>query len=124
MGTSNPRIALGALLFVVARFCNAQASVPVATDPILSTATVSTVVPSLVTIYSVMLATDAPDFIQTITTTVDGQETILTTSGGVVAGSVTSTIISSFDVTTEQVVTNTVGYSTILGPDPAVTVSV
>ncbi|EXJ88872.1 hypothetical protein A1O3_01936 [Capronia epimyces CBS 606.96] len=120
MGTSSPATAFGALLIVIARVCNALPSVPIATDPILSTATVSTVVPSLVTIYSVVPATGASDAVQTITTTVNGQETVLTTSDGAVAGSVTSTIISTIFLTTDQVIVNTVGFSTILGPDPSV----
>ncbi|KIX00788.1 uncharacterized protein Z518_09853 [Rhinocladiella mackenziei CBS 650.93] len=98
--------------------CNALPSVPIATDPILTTETVPTVLPSLVTIYSVVPATDDPNAIATVTTTVNGRETILTTAGGVIAGSATSTIISTLSLTTSQVVVNTVGYSTVFGPDP------
>ncbi|OAG38779.1 hypothetical protein AYO21_06974 [Fonsecaea monophora] len=99
-------------------FCIASPSVPIATDPILSTETIPTVIPSLVTIYSIVPATDAvPDTVTTITTTIDGQTTTVV-STGVIAGSITSTIISTISLTTSQVVVNTVGYSTILGPDP------
>jgi cell wall integrity and stress response component len=110
-------LALNALFI----FSTAMPSVPLATDPILVTATVSTVIPSLVTLYSVVPATDAtPGPASTITTTIAGQVTTLT-SLEVVAGSITSTIISTLSLTTTQVVVSTVGYSTIFGPDPTPT---
>ncbi|EXJ73731.1 uncharacterized protein A1O5_03493 [Cladophialophora psammophila CBS 110553] len=114
------------LLYVLALsiflcFCNALPSVPVATDPILSTLTVSTVVPSLVTVYSVVPATDAaPNALATITTTIDGLPTTVT-STAVVAGSITSTIVSTVSLTTNQVVVSIIGYSTVFGPDPIAT---
>ncbi|KIY03220.1 uncharacterized protein Z520_01687 [Fonsecaea multimorphosa CBS 102226] len=113
------RRALHALaLNVFLRVCMASPSVPVATDPILSTVTVSTVIPSLVTVYSIVPATDAtPDSLTTITTIADGQTTTII-STGVIAGSITSTIISTVSLTTTQVTVSTIGYSTILGPDP------
>ncbi|EXJ94754.1 hypothetical protein A1O1_03152 [Capronia coronata CBS 617.96] len=121
MGTLNPCRAVGALLFVLVRVAHALPSVPIATDPILSTATVSTVVPSLVTIYSVVTATDAGGAVQTLTTTVNGQETIVATSDSVGGGLVTNTIISTVSLPTDVVVVSTVDYSTILGPDPVTT---
>ncbi|KIW69069.1 hypothetical protein PV04_04967 [Phialophora macrospora] len=106
------------VLAVILFFANALPSVPVATDPILVTATVPTVLPSLVTIYSVVPATDAvPDQETIVTTTIDGTATTIT-STAIVAGSVTSTIISTISFGTSQVVVSTVGYSTIFGPDP------
>lgn len=123
MGTVSPYKAPWALaLSICLCLCNALPSVPIATDPILSTATVSTIVPSLVTIYSVVPATDSPNALKTITTTVNGRETVLTTAD-VVAGSSTATIISTISLTQNQVVVSTIGYSTILGPDPAPVVS-
>jgi cell wall integrity and stress response component len=105
-------------LAVIPFFANALPSVPVATDPILVTATVPTVLPSLVTIYSVVPATDAAPNQETIvTTTIDDTATTIT-STALIAGSVTSTIISTISFATSQVVVNTVGYSTIFGPDP------
>ncbi|KAJ9497321.1 hypothetical protein H2202_007125 [Exophiala xenobiotica] len=106
------------VLSVCVRICNALPSVPVATDPIVTTTTISTVLPSLVTIYSVVPATDDPNAISTITTTIDGQQTIVTAPDGVIAGSSTSTIISTISLTTTQVVVSTIGYSTVFGPDP------
>ncbi len=103
--------------------CNALPSVPVATAPIVTTTTISTVLPSLVTVYSVVPATDDPNAISTITTTIDGQQTIVTSPGGVIAGSSTSTIISTISLTTTQVVVSTIGYSTAYGPDPIAVVS-
>lgn len=103
--------------------CNALSSVPVATNPIVTTATVSTVVPSFVTIYSVVPATEHSDTTSAITTTISGQQTILTPGGSVIAGSVTSTIVSTISLTTTEVVVRTIGYSTVLAPDPATLVS-
>jgi len=104
--------------------CNGLPSVPVATNPIVSTAIVSTVVPSLLTIYSVVPATEQSDTISATTTTINGQQTILTPSDSVVAGSVTSTIISTISITTTEAVVETIGYSTVLGPDPTTSVSI
>ncbi|KAK7899808.1 hypothetical protein LTR67_003553 [Exophiala xenobiotica] len=106
------------VLSVCVRICSALPSVPVATDPIVTTTTISTVLPSLVTIYSVVPATDDPNAISTITTTIDGQQTIVTAPDGVIAGSSTSTIISTISLATTQVVVSTLGYSTVFGPDP------
>jgi hypothetical protein len=107
-------LALNAVLFLA----HALPSAPIATDPILVTATVSTVLPSLVTLYSVVPATDAaPGSVATVTTTIDGTLTTVT-STAVIAGSVTSTIISTVSLTTNQVVVSTVGFSTVYGPDP------
>ncbi|EXJ60171.1 hypothetical protein A1O7_04323 [Cladophialophora yegresii CBS 114405] len=98
-------------------FADAQSSVPIATEPILVTATVPTVLPSFVTVYSVVPATDAaPNQVTIVTTTIDGTATTIT-SAAVVAGSVTSTIVSTISFTTSQIVVSTVGYSTIYGPD-------
>ncbi|KAI1609190.1 hypothetical protein EDD37DRAFT_142476 [Exophiala viscosa] len=114
----SPRKALGAVVLIIC-LCNALPSVPVATNPIITTATVSTVVPSLLTIYSVVPATEQSDTTSVITTTINGQQTTLTPSDSVVAGSVTSTIISTISITTTEVVVKTIGYSTVLGPDTA-----
>jgi hypothetical protein len=111
------------VLSVCVRICSALPSVPVATDPIVTTTTISTVLPSLVTIYSVVPATDDPNAISTITTTIDGQQTIVTAPDGVIAGSSTSTIISTISLATTQVVVSTIGYSTVFGPDPVAAVS-
>ncbi|KAJ9603673.1 hypothetical protein H2200_011859 [Cladophialophora chaetospira] len=111
----------GFCAFVLAAFfffANALSSVPVATDPILVTATIPTVVPSLVTVYSVVPATDAtPGAATIITTTINGAVTTFTSTEPI-AGSVTSTIISTISLTTNQVVVSTVGFSTVFGPDP------
>ncbi|KAK6364174.1 hypothetical protein LTS17_012443 [Exophiala oligosperma] len=110
-------IALWALAFGIS-FSNALPSVPVATDPIVTTSTITTAVPSLVTIYSIIPATDDSNALSTITTTINGQEVITISSGSVVAGSSTSTIVSTLTVTTTEVVVSTIGYSTVFGPDP------
>ncbi|KAL2441932.1 hypothetical protein ABEF95_016895 [Exophiala dermatitidis] len=123
MGTSIRYTALGALVLAVAHVGNAIPSVPVATDPILSTETVSTVVPSLLTIYSTVPGTGVPGETQTITSTVDGQPTTITSVAGDAAASETSTIISTIYLTTTSEVVNTVGYSTVLGPDPVTSTS-
>ncbi|KAL2404928.1 hypothetical protein ABEF93_008294 [Exophiala dermatitidis] len=123
MGTSIQYTALGALLLAIVHVCNAIPSVPVATDPILSTETVSTVVPSLLTIYSTVPGTGVPGEAQTITSTVDGQPTTITSVVGDAAASETSTIISTIYLTTTSEVVNTVGYSTVLGPDPVTSIS-
>jgi hypothetical protein len=127
MRTINPCRALWVLLSILSH-CNAQSSVPVATEPIVSAVTVSTVVPSLLTIYSVVTSTSTEDVavsIETITTTVNGvQTTLLSTATGeanarpVVVQTITNTIISTVSVTTSQVVQSTVGFTTILGPTP------
>ena len=104
-------LAINALLYLV----DASPSVPVATYPILVTATVTTVFPSVATVYSVVPATDIPPT-PTFTTIIDDNGNTITMPTAV-AGSVTSAIIYTISLTTSQVVTSTLGFSTIFGPD-------
>ena len=106
-------------LTIFLHLTQALPSLPTATDPILVTATVSTILPSLITVYSMVPATDEATDASAITTTPTGGilTTVTTTGTGVIAGSFTSTIISTISLTTSQVVVSTVGYSTLFGPD-------
>lgn len=124
MGAVNTCNILWALLsFLV--LCNAQSSVPIATQPVVSDVTLTSVIPSLQTIYSVITtsSTEAvPLSIATITTIVGGETTTIfsTVSGEanarpVVIQTITSTLVSTISVTTTQVVQSTVGFTTILG---------
>ncbi|KAK4944141.1 hypothetical protein LTR10_016474 [Elasticomyces elasticus] len=113
----SPRKALWAVVLSIC-ICNALPSVPIATNPIVTSATVSSVVPSLLTVYSVVAATEHSDTASAITTTINGQQTIVTPTVSVVAGSITNTIISTISITTTEVIVETIGYSTVLSPDP------
>lgn len=119
-------------LALAASFCRAQSSVPVATEPIVTAVTVPAT--SLLTIYSVVTSTQSPAATtaaaeSTVVTTINGRVTTITVlatgTGPAIAPEVvlqTNTIIST--ITTEEVVMSTVGYSTILGANPNVAVSV
>jgi hypothetical protein len=118
MGKLQPLLAIVATL---ASLTLAEPSVPIATNPILTTVTLPTVSISLVTVYSVVPATDASPNVPT-TTFISGRPATLTPTG-VIAGSSTETIISTVSLTTSEVVVQTIGFSTILGPNPVTPVS-
>lgn len=132
MGAINTCNVLWALLSFLL-LCNAQSSVPIATQPIVSDVTLTSVIPSLQTIYSVITTSSteavAPS-ISTVTTVVSGETTtILSTASGeanarpVVIQTITSTLVSTISITTTQVVQSTIGFTTILGSVTASEVS-
>ena len=119
--------------FLALSVCAAQSSVPVATEPIVTAVTVSTVVPSFLTVYSVITTAQSSAEAQasTITTVINGQtSTVVASASGeasarpAVVETITSTIISTISITTKEVVQSTIGFSTVLGADPNPAVSV
>ena len=103
---------------------HAQNSIPIATNPVVITTNVQTVIQSLSTSLSLSTSVSNADAVLTLTATDENGE--ITTQLSTVSGAgaqarfeITVTNVDTVLITTETAVVSTIGSTTIFGPDTA-----